>query len=513
MYVLEQSNQKSESQAVFSTNHKPLKKSLLPLNFQTKLKIHQSNDPLELEADKIAERILRTSTSRDDHTVSPNNYPQDKKHRENSGKVLNENEMSELRISRKTSSSNNFHASEKIADGINRKVGSGKPLNKSTKEFMEAKFGHDFGAVRIHDDSKSKELAGSVNARAFTVGSDIFFGKNESNNDRKLMAHELVHVVQQNNGINKELFRQKDAGVPLPADVPSAPQPNQKESDLILDIEGKREPINPKKITKGIWWLNGAIPTLHSYYPTEVTLNTGLSSKGTFFYKITKGAKKLAILENGKEKNSIKVKDNPNFMVRGIGASSSANDVEIQITHFPQGKQKGSQHSTNLHVRAPYRLTSKGCSHRALGTFGYGSKFRFEVFDNFGLQMPYIDVNEDFTSGRIESGVSSEWNSALAARKKGGTIIDTNASFADNYQAIIRDTPPFTMTPKPQNPQNPLGNQLVGTFTHWWYVGSKTSGKGIKVSEHFGRFFSDHGQYFSFLSPPYFASKPVNCPP
>jgi len=80
----------------------------------------------------------------------------------------------------------------------------GQPLDRTIREFMEPRFGHDFGQVRIHTGTRASEAARSVNALAFTVGSHIAFGTGrfspESAVGRRLLAHELVHVVQQRNG-------------------------------------------------------------------------------------------------------------------------------------------------------------------------------------------------------------------------------------------------------------------------------------------------------------------------
>ena len=52
----------------------------------------------------------------------------------------------------------------------------GQPLDASTREFMESRFGHDFSQVRVHTDSRAAESARSVNAAAYTVGRDVVFG-------------------------------------------------------------------------------------------------------------------------------------------------------------------------------------------------------------------------------------------------------------------------------------------------------------------------------------------------
>jgi len=80
---------------------------------------------------------------------------------------------------------------------IQSKRGSGSPLDDGTRESMEGAFGSSFKDVRIHTDSESHQLNRSISAKAFTTGSDIFFGESASPADTKLLGHELTHVVQQ----------------------------------------------------------------------------------------------------------------------------------------------------------------------------------------------------------------------------------------------------------------------------------------------------------------------------
>ena len=86
---------------------------------------------------------------------------------------------------------------------VNSALGSsGQPLDNETRAFMEPRFGHDFSRVRIHTDARAAESARELNALAYTVGHDVIFGtaqyKPLTNGGRRLIAHELAHVVQQN---------------------------------------------------------------------------------------------------------------------------------------------------------------------------------------------------------------------------------------------------------------------------------------------------------------------------
>ena len=80
-------------------------------------------------------------------------------------------------------------------------AGGGRALDRSTRGFMESRFGVDFSSVRIHDDSRAADGARSVDAAAFTTGRDVVFGAGRFEPDtptgRHLLAHELAHVVQQ----------------------------------------------------------------------------------------------------------------------------------------------------------------------------------------------------------------------------------------------------------------------------------------------------------------------------
>ena len=80
----------------------------------------------------------------------------------------------------------------------------GQPLDLGTRTLMETRFGHDFGRIRIHIDSRSAESAQAVNAEAYTVGQHIAFAANRfapsTENGRRLLAHELVHTLQQSDG-------------------------------------------------------------------------------------------------------------------------------------------------------------------------------------------------------------------------------------------------------------------------------------------------------------------------
>jgi hypothetical protein len=88
-----------------------------------------------------------------------------------------------------------------IGQFIQSKLTTGRPLEAKLQKDMESRFRHDFSEVRVHTDAIAAESARSVSARAYTIGRDVVFGKNEyapaSREGRELLAHELAHTIQQ----------------------------------------------------------------------------------------------------------------------------------------------------------------------------------------------------------------------------------------------------------------------------------------------------------------------------
>lgn len=148
-----------------------------PIRIQTKLTVNQPDDKYEREAERTAEAVVRAPVYRSG----------------NSGQVQN--------VRRNTYSEGMTVAEGEAAQQIKSLRGSGKPLSASTRTFFEPRFGCDFSGVRLHTDPKSNEMARSMDAEAFTLGRDVFFKRGKhpiaSARSKKLMAHELVHVVQQ----------------------------------------------------------------------------------------------------------------------------------------------------------------------------------------------------------------------------------------------------------------------------------------------------------------------------
>lgn len=93
---------------------------------------------------------------------------------------------------------------ENMPTAVNTELRSpGQPLDVEMRALMEPRFGHDFSKVRVHTDDKASASAKSINARAYTLGNQIVFGSGEyapaTIAGQRLIAHELVHTIQQHN--------------------------------------------------------------------------------------------------------------------------------------------------------------------------------------------------------------------------------------------------------------------------------------------------------------------------
>jgi uncharacterized protein DUF4157 len=85
----------------------------------------------------------------------------------------------------------------------------GRPLDHDLRTAVETRFGHDFSSVRVHSDAAAARSAADVGAAAYTVGEHVVFGEDrfrpQSAEGRRLLAHELAHVVQQNGPVPQQL--------------------------------------------------------------------------------------------------------------------------------------------------------------------------------------------------------------------------------------------------------------------------------------------------------------------
>lgn len=189
--------------------------SISPL-LQAKLSIGQPGDKYEQEADQVASQVvsqINTSEASSNATVQREGLIKDKDKDKIAPKSLTNSIQREETIKEEDKDkiapksmlqrqpSGGMTAAPDIESSIQQAKGSGQALSNNIRQPMEQAFGADFSTVKIHTDSKSDNLNQSIQARAFTTGSDIFFRQGEYNpgstGGQELLAHELTHVVQQ----------------------------------------------------------------------------------------------------------------------------------------------------------------------------------------------------------------------------------------------------------------------------------------------------------------------------
>ena len=142
---------------------------------QRKLTIGASDDPLEQEADRVADQVLSMPANPAIGSAPP-------------------------RIQRFTEqpAGQTDTAPVSVDHAL---AGPGRPLEPALRQDMEQRFGHNFSRVRVHSDRAAGQSSSDVHANAYTVGHNIVFGTGRfapgTHEGRRLIAHELTHVIQQ----------------------------------------------------------------------------------------------------------------------------------------------------------------------------------------------------------------------------------------------------------------------------------------------------------------------------
>lgn len=192
---------------------------------QPRLTVSDPSDPYEQEAEQVADRVVRMSAPGPEaDALPPVRGPCSACSGELKRQSLEDEEVLQARVAApgallqrqlpededeplqaKADRNSVSEVSAAVESGIHALAGGGQPLPESVRAFMEPRFNTDFSAVRVHTGIEAHELARSVDAQAFTVGSNVVFGAGhyapETERGKHLLAHELTHVVQQTGDI------------------------------------------------------------------------------------------------------------------------------------------------------------------------------------------------------------------------------------------------------------------------------------------------------------------------
>jgi len=178
---------------------------------QTKLKIGSPNDEYEQEADRVADQVMRMPAPAFKGNAAPPAIQR------KCAKCEEEEHSTEPAIQRKceecgheapirqVQSKSSGPAGPQVNANLQSRIeqlrGGGEPLSAELRSYFEPRMGNDFSGVRVHTNPEAAGTASALNALAFTSGRNIFFGAGNyapgSAEGKRLLAHELVHVVQQ----------------------------------------------------------------------------------------------------------------------------------------------------------------------------------------------------------------------------------------------------------------------------------------------------------------------------
>ncbi|MFT3765815.1 MAG: DUF4157 domain-containing protein [Minicystis sp.] len=173
---------------------------------QAKLSVGTVDDPLEKEADQVAEKVLRmpdpaAAAGAPEAPPEPPEPPADPRLARKCAACKEEDEEKGAQVQRRAEPGSS--AGLPVAPPIVEQTlsGGGRPLDAGARAYFEPRFGFDLSKVRVHTDARAEASARAVNALAYTVGQHIVFGPGRyapgQQEGRRLLAHELAHVAQQ----------------------------------------------------------------------------------------------------------------------------------------------------------------------------------------------------------------------------------------------------------------------------------------------------------------------------
>lgn len=171
---------------------------------QPKLTVNSPGDSYEHEADAMADKVMRMKMPENsDAFFTPSVSSVQRK--------ADKDEKKKEKVHRKENSIGDVQGSPQLDNYVDSLGSSGQPLSESSRQFFEPRFGHDFSNVKVHTDSVAAKSAQSINALAYTTGSNIVFNQGQyspqTETGQRLLAHELTHTVQQQGSVGLGMRR------------------------------------------------------------------------------------------------------------------------------------------------------------------------------------------------------------------------------------------------------------------------------------------------------------------
>ena len=161
------------------------------LPIQAKFKVGAVDDPLEHEADRVADQMMRMPAPEVATTPTPQQVSR-----------MGSEWQEEEKLQKKEAVPAAPALSEAPPSVHAALRSPGEPIDAATRAYFEPRFGRDFGSVRVHADVAAAQSARDVNAQAYTVGHTIAFDSGAicagfCTRGADFLAHELTHALQQ----------------------------------------------------------------------------------------------------------------------------------------------------------------------------------------------------------------------------------------------------------------------------------------------------------------------------
>lgn len=251
-----------------------------PTVVQTKLTVGSPTDIYEQEADRVAEQVLHASEPQLQRACT-------------AGGCLKQLDQEDESLQTKGVDASDSGQTQ-VPPIVHEVLASpGQPLDPAARGFMEPRFGHDFSRVRVHTDSQAARSATALHAQAYTVGRDVVFAEGQfasaTSAGRRLLAHELAHVVQQQSlsgfpptRVNGLAAAPAPAGMlqrqqqPAPAPAPAPPKPKSLNAMGI----GAQDKLSVKTMLPLIDEVFKRNPTIAPYIKNRLTQGREIAEQG-----------------------------------------------------------------------------------------------------------------------------------------------------------------------------------------------------------------------------------------
>lgn len=197
----------------------------------SRLTVGEANHPLEHEADSAADQVMRMPDSVPVAQTAPHISrksgtfekadEQARRPNRGAGQVSQSGVQGKRQLKTIAQPARHIAEAPSLVNDVLRQAG--QPLDGATRAFFEPRFGYDLSAVRVHADGHAATAADAVQARAYSVGTDIVFGSGEyqpaTTGGKHLLGHELAHTMQQSGGRPSALRRKIKVGAGLTLDT------------------------------------------------------------------------------------------------------------------------------------------------------------------------------------------------------------------------------------------------------------------------------------------------------